>query len=260
MAQDPRPDPADRTPPAPIPTVEGVADLVKRAIEGEVREGRARAEAIVLAARGYASAVERAAVGRFMHRNGLLPAAPDDHERAALALYDLVERLPELGGAARAVAEAVGDAVGEAVAGGAEPTPAESDARETMPDPDPAAWPQVRGLVARVGPVAMVGGIPQLDRVRWGERALGAFEWVARYRDRDGGVERLWGRARRGRLAAVLICEELVLHAVSDAAMAACRAGGVPFFYVGKGGVAKIKGALDTLEQRLSAGLAAAST
>lgn len=243
--------------PQTIPTLDGVAELITRAIAAEVAEGRRRCAAIIDAANGYAAAVERAAVGRFMHRNGMLDAAPDDHQRAAYALYELVERMPELGGqrppgpaeatadAADVAADVASDDDAPADVASANDAP---EAAATAPD-DARAWPLARALVARVGPVAMVGGIPQIDRVRWGEKTLGAFEWVACYRDRDGGTERLWGRARRGRVAAVLICEELVLHAVSDAAMAACRAGGVPFYYVGKGGVAKVRTALDALER-----------
>jgi hypothetical protein len=177
--------------PGASPVIQQMLAQVTAALTASAEAGRVRAGEIVAAANRYADAFERKIAAEFAARMTGTAADTSEADDAALALAELVSRLPEMQERAA-------------------PAPAPRPAAVQLVQPSPAAgavqaaaaraWVRLRARLATEGkPVAIVGGKTSTMLADWLKARVGQkIEWRAIERNKPGGVLEAIGRDIRG--------------------------------------------------------------
>ena len=79
-----------------------------------------------------------------------------------------------------------------------------------------------------------------------------AAEWIDTAQDGRSAVGNLSSRIKHGRVCALVICDRVITHKVTEPLLAAARTCGVPVGFAGQGGNAKLAEALKTIEGQLA--------
>ncbi len=123
-----------------------------------------------------------------------------------------------------------------------------------LEDDEAGEWPETPRLLALCveRPIVLVGGMVKQEKLERLRRHLGAeVEWVATDGGSLQGIASLERRVREGRIAAVVVLEELVGHRHFVPVAEAARHVGTPLAYGAKAGKASIARALQDLEGML---------
>jgi hypothetical protein len=116
-------------------------------------------------------------------------------------------------------------------------------------------WPKLPWLrdAMKKKPLIIVGGLIVNEKLDLCTTRFGIkLEWHEAEGDSVRSAETMAQRIRAGGPAGVLVLEGLLGHKSSDKIISACKAKGIPFAYVDKGGVASIEAGLNTIETKLA--------
>lgn len=116
-------------------------------------------------------------------------------------------------------------------------------------------WPKLPWLrdAMKKKPLIIVGGLIVNEKLDLCTNRFGIkLEWHEAEGDSVRAAETMAQRIRSGGPCGVLILEGLLGHKSSDKIINACKAKGIPFAYVDKGGVASIEAGLNTIETKLA--------
>lgn len=125
----------------------------------------------------------------------------------------------------------------------------------SAPEEDEAAqWPEMPRLLAlsAAKPVVLLGGVVKQEKLDRLKKHFGSdVEWIATDNGNAQGIASLERRVREGRVAAVVVLEELIGHRHFSPVVDAARQATVPLAYGAKAGKASIVRALHDIEVML---------
>ncbi len=222
-----------------------IADILERiqaAYEERQKLHAARVIELQRALDVYADAAKNDLLLDFARRNGVDGGdlrAPD----AALYLSDLIDKLPEIGGAANEISVPM-------------PRPAKAIAVATVntdacePAPTTEMYAKIR---AQTKQVVLVGGRVIKEKMPWFRAALGYEpEWIGTY-DETGSNEsqKVATRMNNGKVLAVIFFQSFMSHKQTEPLLEAARSSGVPAVAGGRAGQGEVARALATIEEAI---------
>jgi hypothetical protein len=226
-------------------------------IQSEVELGRRDTAGAVKSVLGalerYERALEAAAVLQYCTTHNIRKPDLDSPtpRQAAEALLEAVESLPELKQALLAQRTLESAAPSPTLPVELEdPAPAPVEQESEIARQFRLKFPELTSA-AELGKLLIFGAFSGRTRSLPGILAE-AGEWVDTAGDGTRSVSNAVRRIRNGHVFAVIICDQAISHQHADPVVSSAKNQKIPIGYAGKGGVAALARALESIEEKLS--------